>query len=145
MNGLLPLILSAVTRDIGAAARHTKRKVILYAIMALFLLTAYVAGIWGCAVLAVRHFGPLGGALMVTLAFIALSLAVLATIAILDHLEKKRVAREALSGRTMMLATAAALLPTAVKSRGLMALLVAGGVGLAFLSRRGGGGSDDLA
>lgn len=138
MNGLLPLVLSAVSRDIGAAARHTKRKVILYAVMGLFLLSAYAAAVGGLAVVAVRHFGPLGAALVITLAFVALALFVLAAIMILDRVEKQRVQRETVGGKTLMLATAAALLPKAGRSGGLIALLVAGAAGLLLLSGRGG-------
>lgn len=136
MAGLGPLLASLAAMDLAAFTRRLKRNAALYALVLLFLLTAYgllvaalavyLAGIWWTpmALLAVA-----GGALV-------LALAVYLWVVIANSAEqrRKREAAASNSSKALMMTAALTALPLLVKSRPL--LLVAAVAGLGFLATR---------
>ncbi|MCQ1570915.1 hypothetical protein NFO65_09195 [Neorhizobium galegae] len=133
---------SLAAMDVAAFTRRLKRNAILYALVLLFLLTAYgllvaalavyLAGIWGppMALLAVA-----GGALV-------LALAVYMCVVIANGAEqrRKREAAASNSSKALMMTAALTALPLLVKSRPLLLVAVVGGLG--FLAARTMGNSD---
>jgi small neutral amino acid transporter SnatA (MarC family) len=136
MAGLGPLLASLAAMDVAAFTRRLRRNAILYALVLLFLLTAYgllvaalavyLAGIWGTsmALLAVA-----GGALV-------LAFAVYLGVVIANGAEqrRKRDAAASNSSKALMMTAALTALPLLVKSRPLLLAAVVGGLG--FLAVR---------
>jgi ABC-type Na+ efflux pump permease subunit len=136
MAGLGPLLASLAAMDVAAFTRRLRRNAILYALVLLFLLTAYgllvaalavyLAGIWGTpmALLAVA-----GGALV-------LAFAVYVGVVIANGAEqrRKRDAAASNSSKALMMTAALTALPLLVKSRPLLLAAVVGGLG--FLAMR---------
>ncbi|CDZ25962.1 hypothetical protein [Neorhizobium galegae] len=142
MAGLGPLLASLAAMDVAAFTRRLKRNAVLYALVLLFLLTAYgllvaalavyLASIWGppMALLAVA-----GGALV--LAFIVYLCAVIANA---SEQRRKREAAASNSSKALMMTAALTALPLLVKSRPLLLVAVVGGLG--FLATRTMGASN---
>ncbi|WP_051903758.1 hypothetical protein [Neorhizobium vignae] len=136
MAGLGPLLASLAAMDVAAFTRRLRRNAILYALVLLFVLTAYgllvaalavyLAGIWGTsmALLAVA-----GGALV-------LAFAVYLGVVIANGAEqrRKRDAAASNSSKALMMTAALTALPLLVKSRPLLLAAVVGGLG--FLAVR---------
>jgi nitrate reductase NapE component len=142
MAGLGPLLASLAAMDVAAFTRRLKRNAVLYALVLLFLLTAYgllvaalavyLAGIWGppMALLAVA-----GGALV--LAFVVYLCAVIANGA---EQRRKREAAASNSSKALMMTAALTALPLLIKSRPLLLVAVVGGLG--FLATKTMGASN---
>nr|WP_250809947.1 hypothetical protein [Neorhizobium tomejilense] len=142
MAGLGPLLASLAAMDVAAFTRRLKRDAILYAMVLLFLLTAYgllvaalavyLASIWGAqmALLAVA-----GGALV-------LALAVYLWVVIANGAEqrRKREAAASNSSKALMMTAALTALPLLVKSRPLLLAAVVGGLGFLATKTMGASG-----
>jgi Ca2+/Na+ antiporter len=138
MAGLGPLLASLAAMDVAAFTRRLKRNAILYAMVLLFLLTAYgllvaalavyLASIWGApmALLAVA-----GGALV-------LALAVYLWVVIANGAEQRRKREAAASNSSK--AAALTALPLLVKSRPLLLAAVVGGLGFLATKTMGASG-----
>jgi hypothetical protein len=133
MGALAPLLASLLTSDVRGFAQRTKRNVILYAIAALFALTAYGTGIAALAVYLARKIGP-----VTALASVAGG-SLLIVVSIKNKADEKRRREAAAGSRAMMLTAAVSALPLLVKSKPLMAAAISGGVGLIALKLLGGG------
>ncbi|MDQ0136397.1 uncharacterized membrane protein YhaH (DUF805 family) [Neorhizobium galegae] len=145
MAGLGPLLASLAAMDVAAFTRRLKRNAFLYALVLLFLLTAYgllvaalavyLAGIWGApmALVAVA-----GGALV--LAFV-----VYLCVAIANGAEqrRKREAAASNSSKALMMTAVLTALPLLVKSRPLLLVAVVGGLGFLATKTLGASGRRD--
>ena len=139
MTGLGPLLASLAAMDIAAFMRKLKRNAILYAFALVFLLTAYalavaalaayIGQIWG---LPVALLAVAGGALV-------LGLIMFLWVALANRAEerRKREAAAANSSKALMVTAALSALPILVKSRPLLLVSVAAGLG--FLIMKGTG------
>ncbi|WP_152601197.1 hypothetical protein [Rhizobium sp. YS-1r] len=144
MAGLGPLLASLVAMDVAAFARRLKRNAILYAFMLVFLLTAYVLAVAALAVYLGQMWGlPMallavaGGALV--LAFIVLLWVMMENRA---EEKRKREAAAASSNKALMVTAAISALPLVMKSRPLLLVGVAAGLGF-LLTRNLGAASRD--
>lgn len=139
MGGLAPLLATLLATDVRGFAQRTKRNVTLYAIVGLFVLTAYGTGVAALAVYLARKIGPVSALGTVAGASLLVALVIVLFISIKNNADEKR-RREAASGsRAMMLTAAVTALPLLIKSRPLMAAAISGGVGLIALKLLGGG------
>jgi NADH:ubiquinone oxidoreductase subunit K len=136
MGGLAPLLLSVFTADIGAAVRRTRRNAIFYAVIAFFLLTAYVAGVVAGALYLAQVVGPPMAVLLIAIGALVLALIILATLMILNRRDRKRKAAAAVndSGKALLATVALSALPMLTRSKPLMGIAAVGG--LAFLLLR---------
>lgn len=136
MLRLAPILASLAAVDVGHLAHRAKRNAILYALAGLLLLTAYVAAVVAAGIRLAAETGAVEAALLVAAAGILLALALIATVLILNRIDRKR--RRGHAASRQLLATAAiALAPALVRSRLLMSLAAVGG--LAFLAFRSAG------
>lgn len=88
--GTLGTVLSALLAfDAAAAASRYKRNVILWAIIAVLLGTAYVFALIAIALLLSEHYSPVAAALMVTAALVVTALAVIGVIAGLNARDRR--------------------------------------------------------
>ncbi|WP_312222378.1 hypothetical protein [Rhizobium rhizoryzae] len=139
MGALAPLLASLLTSDVRGFAQRTKRNVILYAIAALFALTAYGTGIAALAVYLARKIGPVTALASVAGGSLLIVLIILLAVSIKNKADEKRRREAAAGSRAMMLTAAVSALPLLVKSKPLMAAAISGGVGLIALKLLGGG------
>ncbi|RWX79220.1 hypothetical protein EPK99_11695 [Neorhizobium lilium] len=131
LGALGPILASLAAVDIASFVRKFKRNAVIYAFVLVFLLTAYVLGIAALAIYLGQSWGlPMGliavagGALV--LAFILYISAILANQA---EERRKREIAAANNRKAMMVTAAATALPAVAKSRSLVILAVAGGLG----------------
>lgn len=144
MAGLGPLLASLVAMDVAAFTRRLKRNAILYAFMLVFLLTAYALAVAALAV----YLGQMWGLPMALLAVaggaLVLALVVLLWVTMENRAEerRKREAAAANSNKALMVTAAISALPLVMKSRPLLLVAVAAGVGF-LLTRNMGAVSRD--
>lgn len=139
MGALAPLLASLLTADVRGFAQRAKRNVILYAIAALFALTAYGTGIAALAVYLARKIGPVSALGAVAGASLLIVLVILLVVSLKNKADERRRREAAAGSRAMMLTAAVSALPLLIKSRPLMAAAISGGVGLIALKLLGGG------
>jgi hypothetical protein len=131
LASLGPLLASFAAIDIANFTRKLKRNAVFYGFALVFLLTAYVlavaalavylGGLWG---LPVALLAVAGGALV-----LALVMYISAAIANNAELRRKRELAAANSGRALMVTAAASTVPVLLKSKALVAVAIAGGLG----------------
>ncbi len=140
MARLLPLLASLLSVDVSLMVQRTRRNVILYSIAALFLLTAYGAGVgalvvWLATMMnAAAAFGVVAGVSLLTV------LILLLVMTVKNRADERRRREAAANNRALLMTTAVSLLPIMMKSRPLMAAAVTGGVALFALRMLGGSG-----
>ncbi len=78
MADLSRLLVSAMSRDYGALARQTGRNAVLYAVVAVLLLTAYVTGLAALAIYLTEIAGAAIALLSIAIGALAAALVVLA-------------------------------------------------------------------
>ncbi|KAB1124039.1 hypothetical protein [Neorhizobium galegae] len=133
---------SLAAMDVAAFTRRLKRNAILYALVLLFLLTAYGLLVAALAVYLAGIWGPLMALLAVAGGALVLALAVYLCVVIANGVEqrRKREAAASNSSKALMMTAALTALPLLVKSRPLLLVAVVGGLG--FLAARTMGNSD---
>jgi predicted RND superfamily exporter protein len=131
MGGLGTVLASIAALDIASFMRKLKRNAVLYALALVFLLTAYALGIAALAITLGEAWGLPAGLLAVAGGALVLAL-ILYFIAVLVNQAEERRKREVAarnSSRALMVSAAASALPAVAKSRSLLVLAVAGGLG----------------
>lgn len=78
MGDITNLLLSALSRDYGALARQTGRNALLYAVAAVLLLTAYVAGLVALAIYLTSIAGAAIALLTIAIGALAIALVIIA-------------------------------------------------------------------
>jgi ABC-type Na+ efflux pump permease subunit len=131
LAGIGPLLASFAAIDIANLARKLKRNAILYGFALIFLLTAYVLATAALAVYLGTLWGLPVGLLVVAggALLLALIMYVSAVIANNAELRRKRELAAANSSRALMVTAAASTLPMVIKSRALLVVAIAGGLG----------------
>lgn len=134
MSRLLPIVAAAVAKDIKGMMARIRRMAVLGAIGALFALTSYVAAVAAAAIYLARAVGVIEAALIVS----AISALVVLMIVIAMMISSRRhKRRRKLSKRIAGLAATATLVPTAIRSKTLLAAVAVGGlIALAVTSAR---------
>lgn len=143
MGGLGPLLGSLAAIDIAAMTHKLKRNAVVYAVISLFVLTAYGLAVAALAVYLGELWGLPIGLLAVAGGALVLALIVYASAALAARAEerRRRAAAAASREKTLMMTAALSALPMVMKSRTLLLASVAGGLG--FLLLRGGRSSSD--
>lgn len=141
LTALGPLLASFIATDVAAMKRRFRRTAILYGIAAAFLTTAYVLLVAALAVHLGERWGLPMALLVIAGAMIVLALVVIAILMALNAADerRKRQAAAANSQKALAMTAAVSALPLLMKSKPLMLLAVAGGLG--FLATKGGRGS----
>ncbi|WP_105385933.1 hypothetical protein [Neorhizobium alkalisoli] len=139
LTGLGPLLASLAAIDIAAFMSRFRRNAILYGFALLFLLTAYALAIAALAV----YLGGLWGlpTALLVVAGGALVLALFMYVAVVTanraEARRKREVAAANSSKALMATAALSALPLVIKSRPLLFVSVAAGLGF-LLTRRAG-------
>ncbi|TRL34957.1 hypothetical protein [Rhizobium straminoryzae] len=143
MARLLPLLTSILSLDVGMFVQRTRRNVLLFAIMALFLLTAYGAGVAALAMWLASSMSPVAALGIVAALSLSVALIVLVIVLIQNRVDERRRREAAANNRALLMTTAVSLLPVMMKSRPLMAAAVTGGLALFALRMMGGSSPED--
>lgn len=136
LSGLAPLLASLAAVDVATSVRRLQRNVVLYALMLLFLLTAYGALVAAAALAIARHLGAVGALLTVAGGGLLLALVIFlitGAMARADERRKREVATSN-SSKALMITAGLSAFPVLVRSRPLAAIAIAGGLG--FLAMR---------
>lgn len=139
MGGLAPLLASLLATDLRGFAQRTKRNAIIYAIVGLFLLTAYGTAVAALAVWLATKVSLAAALGIVALGALALALFLILFVMLKNRAEEKRRREAAAGNRAVMVTAALSALPILMKSRPLMAAAISGGAGLILLKMLGGG------
>lgn len=139
MGGLAPLLASLLATDLRGFAQRTKRNAIVYAIVGLFVLTAYAAAIAALAVWLATMMSLAAALGIVALGALALALFFILIVMVKNRADEKRRREAAAGSRAVMMTAALSALPILMKSRPLMAAVISGGAGLVLLKMLGGG------
>ncbi len=140
LTALGPLIASFIATDVTAMKRKIKRNAILYGIAAAFLWTAYGLLVAALAIHLGERWGLPVAMLVIAGGMIAMALFIIACVMMAnaaDERRKKRIAA-ANSQKALAMTAAVSALPLLMKSKPLLLLAVAGGLG--FLATKGGSG-----
>jgi uncharacterized membrane protein len=140
MTTIGPLLASFIATDVAALKRKIRRNAILYGIAAAFLWTAYGLLVAALAIYLGERWGLVIGMLVIAGGMIVMALVILAIVMILNAAEERRKKQEAVanSQRALAMTAAVSALPLLMKSKPLMLLAAAGGLG--FLMLKGGKG-----
>lgn len=136
LSGLAPLLASVAAIDAAAFVNRLRRNAVLYALMLLFVLTAYGALVAAAALAIAQHLGAVGASLTIAGGglFVALVIFLIAGSMARAEERRKREAAASSGGRALMITAGLSALPILVRSRPLAALAIAGGLG--FLAMR---------
>ncbi|MND67012.1 hypothetical protein D3C80_584170 [compost metagenome] len=139
LTALGPLVASFIAMDVAAMKRKIRRNAILYGIAAAFLWTAYGLLVAALAIHLGERWGLPIAMLVIAGGMIVMALFIIAIVMMLNAAEERRKRREAAanSQRALAMTAAVSALPLLMKSKPLMLLAVAGGLG--FLATKGGG------
>ncbi|TWF52105.1 hypothetical protein [Neorhizobium alkalisoli] len=146
LGALGPLLASLVAVDMGSMKRRIRRNAILYGIAFAFFLTAYCLLVTALALYLGERWGLSIALLAIAGGMIVLALILIGSAAIANSMEAKRrrEAAQAASAQAMMVTAALSAVPSVIKSKPLMAVTIAAGLG--FLLMKGVGrssGSED--
>jgi NADH:ubiquinone oxidoreductase subunit K len=129
LERLAPLLISLLSLDFGAKVRRAKRNGVLYLLAGLLLLTAYGFALAGLAMLLGNAYGGVAALFLVALGALALALAVLTALLIVDRKDRKRAKASPASGPLLAIA-AASLLPIILRSRVMTSTVTLGVIAL---------------
>ncbi len=141
MAGLGPLLASFIAMDVAALKRKLKRNAIFYGLALVFLLTTYGLLVAALAVYLATLWGTLVALLVTAGGTLVLALIMIACVALANSATEKRrkEAAAANSGRALAVTAAVSALPLLLKSKPLLVLAAASGLG--FLALKGGSGN----
>lgn len=133
MNGLLPIALQLAAVDVRSALRRSKRKVVLYSVAGLLVVSAYALALVAAVIWIGRTEGLVAGALVVAAGLIAAAILLFAASAVLDRQDRKRV-REKTASTALLTTTAIAVLPLLARSK-LMGTFAVAAIATYLLTR----------
>lgn len=136
------MLASLLSVDVSLMVQRTRRNVVLYAIAALFLLTAYGAGVGALAVWLTSMMSAAAALGVVAALSLSIALVVLIVVMVKNRADERRRREAAANNRALLMTTAVSLLPVMMKSRPLMAAAVTGGIALFALRMLGGSGDE---
>lgn len=131
LAGLAPLLASLAAMDATAFVQRLRRNAILYALVLLFVLTAYGTLVAAAAIAIAQSFGAVMALLIVAGAalFLALVLFLVARGKARAEEKRKREAAANSGSKALMVTAALSMLPVVAKSRPLALVALAGGLG----------------
>lgn len=140
MAGLGPLLASFIAMDVAALKRKLKRNAIFYGLALVFLLTTYGLLVAALAVYLATLWGTLVALLVTAGGTLVLALIMIACVALANSATEKRrkEAAAANSGRALAVTAAVSALPLLLKSKPLLVLAAASGLGFLALKGRSG-------
>jgi hypothetical protein len=121
MLRLLPLVLSIAASDIEGTIARKKRNGLLYALAGILALSAWFCGLWALGLALVPAVGPVLAPIYVGGALVLTALLLVAVIAILNAMDRRRAKTAAGSTPAIMTALALAAAPTVARSKPLIA------------------------
>ena len=107
MYRLLPLLTSVLSTDVRRAVRRAKRNVIFYALAGLLLVAAYASALIGGGLYLAASVGAVNAAFLIAAIQVAVAAMLIAILAIIERIERRRAQRHD-SGRALAAAAAAA-------------------------------------
>nr|CAD6407376.1 hypothetical protein REQ54_00262 [Rhizobium sp. Q54] len=136
LSGLAPLLASLAAIDATAFVQRLRRNAILYALVLLFVLTAYGALVAAAALAIAQSLGAIGALLVVAGGALLLALIFFLVLRSTAKAEERRKRQAAATGgsRALMVTAALSALPVVARSRPLALIAIAGGLG--FLAMR---------
>ncbi len=131
LTKLVPLLASLAAVDASAFINRLRRNVIIYALVLLFALTTYGTLVAAATVMIARSLGVVGALLAVagSAAFLALFLYLVMRGVTRADERRKREAVATSGSKALMVTAALSALPVLVRSRPLVLIAVAGGLG----------------
>ncbi|WP_174801988.1 hypothetical protein [Martelella limonii] len=116
MDRLISLVATAMALDGRLVARSAKRNAIVSVILVFLFLSAFVSGVAALAIYLAERLGPLGAALTIAIASLALALFVLAYGMMMNRMERRRF-RAAKYATEDMLQSVAGVVPTIIREK----------------------------
>lgn len=131
LTKLVPLLASLAAVDASAFINRLRRNVIIYALVLLFALTTYGTLVAAATVMIARSLGVVGALLAVagSAAFLALFLYLVMRGVTRADERRKREAVATSGSKALMVTAALSAVPVLVRSRPLVLIAVAGGLG----------------
>lgn len=126
----MPNLLGIFASDIHATFSRAKRNFALLALIGLFLITAYVAGLIALGTHLAALYGPTMSALIVAASMVTVAIVFGLILLLLKQRDKKRKAKQ-LNASKLASAAALSILPHMASKKGLVAMAALGG--LAYL------------
>ena len=121
MDRFISLAAAILSLDGRVLARSAKRNAIVAVIVLFLLAAAYVSGVAALAIYLSTIFGPLGAALVIAIASLALALFVLAWAMLVNRMERRRY-RAARDATEEMLQGVFGLVPTLMQEKPISGL-----------------------
>jgi hypothetical protein len=139
LAGLAPLLASLAAMDATAFVQRLRRNAILYALVLLFVLTAYGTLVAAAAIAIAQSFGAVMALLIVAGAalFLALVLFLVARGKAKAEEKRKKEAAASSGSKALMVTAALSVLPVVVRSRPLALIALAGGLGFLAMKNIG--------
>lgn len=129
MLRLLPLVLSIAASDIEGAVARKKRNGMLYVLAGVLALSAWFCGLFALGAALVPEVGPVLAPVYLGVALVATALLVIAVVALLNALDRRKAKATAASSPAVMTALALAAAPAVMRSRPLAAALAVAALG----------------
>lgn len=133
MDRLITLAATIMSLDGRLIARSARRNTIVAVIVLFLLFSAYAGGVVALAIYLASIFGPLGAALTVCIASLALAILVLAYALLANRAERRRMVAARLATEEMLQGIAG-VVPAMLRERPISGLAAV--AGLAFVLAR---------
>jgi hypothetical protein len=133
------------SRDMRGVMRRLKLKLVLYVVGGLFGLIAFGFLLAALTIWIGDHMTPFEACVTMALALGAISGATFATVAVLNHRDRKRRRKNAVTGdvgRAAMIAVSASVLPLLLRNKTLISMIAIAGA--AFMVFSGGNTDEDI-
>jgi hypothetical protein len=126
-----PILASVAAVDIAAFSKRLKRNAVLYGLALFFLITAYALAVAALAIYLGERWGLPVGLLAVAggAVVLALLMYIIAAVASSAEARRKRELAAVNSSRALMVTAAASTVPALIRSKPLMAVVIAGSLG----------------
>jgi len=135
LESLAPLLVSFLSLDVGVKLRRAKRNGLLYLLAGLLLMTAYGLGLAGIVLFLSNAYGVVAAMFAVAIGVLALAIAALAAILIINRNDRKQAKAPPIGGALLAVA-ATSLLPLVLRSRFMVGAATLATI--AFLASRAG-------
>ncbi|TCT41120.1 hypothetical protein [Martelella mediterranea] len=133
MDRLISLAATVLSVDSRLLARSAKRNMIIAVVLIFLFFSAYAGGVAALAIYLASVLGPLGAALTVAIASLALAIFVLAYALIMNRMEQRRMKAARLATEEMLQGVAG-IVPAMMREKPISGLAAA--AGLAYVLAR---------
>ncbi|WP_099556577.1 hypothetical protein [Hartmannibacter diazotrophicus] len=139
---MVPLVAALLTTDVGAVKRRVERKTVVYALVAVLLLTAYAAAVTGGAILLAADYGAVAAAFLVAIAALVLAMLLIAVNMMIDRRDRRLMLQRQAQAQPILASAMASLLPSVMKSP-LLSIVVFVGAAAFFMANSSSGKDGD--